>query len=91
VRRNSSLLAKRFAHLQHGPTEIWGDNASCILMSENPSNRERSRHVDARVPFLLDMVRDGSVKLTNAQVCKTSLMPLLRVCLDLHFTSTESS
>ena len=56
-------LLKGFAYLQHGPTEIWEDNASCILMSENPTNRERSRHVDVRVHFLRDMVRDGSVKL----------------------------
>jgi hypothetical protein len=78
VRRSSSLqrasqagqevlylraLLKGFAYLQHGPTEIWGDNAYCILVSENPANRERSRHVDVRVHFLQDMVRDGSVKL----------------------------
>ena len=78
VRRSSSLqrasqagqevlylraLLKGFAYLQHGPTEIWGDNAYCILVSENPANRERSRHVDVRVHFLRDMVRDGSAKL----------------------------
>jgi len=56
-------LLKGFAYLQHGPSEIWEDNASCILMSENPTNRERSRHVDVRVHFLRDMVRDGSVNL----------------------------
>ena len=28
-------LLKGFAYLQRGPTEIWEDNASCILMSEN--------------------------------------------------------
>jgi hypothetical protein len=39
------------------------DNESCILMSENPRNSERSRHVDVRVHFFRDMVRDGSVKL----------------------------
>jgi hypothetical protein len=32
-------------------------------VSENPTNRERSRHVDVRVHFLRHMVRDGSVKL----------------------------
>jgi hypothetical protein len=32
-------------------------------MSDNPKNRERSRHVDVRVHFLRDMVRHGSVKL----------------------------
>ena len=35
-------LLKGFAYLQHCPTEIWEDNVSCILMSENPTNRERS-------------------------------------------------
>jgi hypothetical protein len=54
---------KRIIIIQHGLTEIWEDNASCILMSENPTNRERSRYVDVRVHFLRDMVRDGSVKL----------------------------
>ena len=52
-------LLQEFAYLQHGPTEIW---ESCILMSENPTNRERSRHVDVRVHFFRDMVRDGSVR-----------------------------
>ena len=56
-------LLKGFAYLQYGLTEIWEDIASCILMSESPSNRERSCHVDVRVHFLRDMVRDGSVKL----------------------------
>jgi hypothetical protein len=44
-------LLTGFAYLQHGLTEIWKDNASCILMSENPTNRERSRHVDVRIHF----------------------------------------
>ena len=32
-------------------------------MSENPTNRERSHHVDVRVHLLRDMVRDGAAKL----------------------------
>ena len=56
-------LLKGFSCPQQKPTEIWEDNASCIMMSENPTNRERSRHVDVRVHFLRDMVRDGAVKL----------------------------
>ena len=56
-------LLKGFSCPQTKPTEIWEDNASCIMMSENPTNRERSRHVDVRVHFLRDMVRDGAVKL----------------------------
>ena len=56
-------LLKGLSCPQHQPTELWEDNASCILMSENPTNSERSRHVDVRVHFLRDMVRDGAVKL----------------------------
>eukprot|EP00286_Rhodomonas_abbreviata_P023384 CAMPEP_0181307058 /NCGR_PEP_ID=MMETSP1101-20121128/10653_1 /TAXON_ID=46948 /ORGANISM="Rhodomonas abbreviata, Strain Caron Lab Isolate" /LENGTH=129 /DNA_ID=CAMNT_0023413201 /DNA_START=227 /DNA_END=612 /DNA_ORIENTATION=- len=48
---------------QTHPTRIWEDNASCIAMSENPSNPERSRHIDTRKFFLRDMVRDGWLKL----------------------------
>ena len=55
-------LLQEFTYLQHGPTEIW---ESCILMSENPTNRERSRHVDVRVHFLQDMVQVAFVKLTK--------------------------
>ena len=56
-------LLKGFACPQTRPTELWEDNASCILISENPTNRERSRHVNVRVHFLRDMVRNGDVKL----------------------------
>jgi len=33
------------------------------MMSENPANRERTRHVDTRVHDLRELVRDGHVKL----------------------------
>ncbi len=33
------------------------------MMSENPTNRDRSRHVDVKVHFLRDLLRDGHVKL----------------------------
>ena len=56
-------VLKGFACPQTRPTELWEDNASCILMSENPTNRERSRHVDVRVHFLRYIVQDGAVKL----------------------------
>ena len=48
---------------QRGATEIWEDNASCIMMSENPANSDRTRHVDTRVHYLRELVRDGHVKL----------------------------
>ncbi len=56
-------LFRGFGYTQKDPTEIWEDNASCIMMSENPTNRDRSRHFDVKVHFLRDLVRDGHVKL----------------------------
>jgi hypothetical protein len=58
-------LLKGFGHPQRKPTEIWEDNASCIMMSENLTNRDRSRHVDVKVHYLRDLVRDGHVKLVK--------------------------
>jgi hypothetical protein len=56
-------LLRGFGYTQRGPTEIWEHNVSCIMMSENPTNRDRSRHVDVKVHFLRDLVRDGNVKM----------------------------
>jgi hypothetical protein len=57
-----SLLAG-FDRTQHGPTTVWEDNTACILMSENPVNRERSRHVDVKYHFLRERVHLGEIKL----------------------------
>ena len=46
-----------------GLTCVWEDNAACILMSENPVNRDRSRHVDVKFRFLRERVRAGEIKL----------------------------
>jgi len=42
-------LLRGFNFRQLGAPEIWEDNASCIMMSENPANRKRTRHVDTRI------------------------------------------
>ena len=39
------------------------DNASAIMMSENPVNLERSWHTDTRLYFVRDLVHEGVVKL----------------------------
>ena len=61
-------LLKGFGHPQKKPTEIW-DNSSCIMMSENPTNRDRSRHVDvrsmSRYTISVTRVRDGHLKLVK--------------------------
>ncbi len=59
------VLLRGFGYSQKKPTEIWEDNASCIMMSENPTNRDRSRRVDVKVHYLRDLVRDGHVKLVK--------------------------
>eukprot|EP00961_Rhodomonas_salina_P019697 265218-Rhodomonas_salina.1 len=57
-------LLRDLGHSQGAcPTTIYKDNASCILMSENPVSAERSRHIDTHKYFLGDMVRDGLLKL----------------------------
>ncbi len=50
-----------FVFTQRGLSEISEDNVSCIMLSENPTNRDRSRHVDVKVHFLRNLVRDGHV------------------------------
>jgi hypothetical protein len=45
----ASQAGREVVYLREKPTEIWEDNASCIMMSENPTNRDRSRHVDVKV------------------------------------------
>jgi hypothetical protein len=53
--------------INRGATEMWEDNTSCIMMSENSTNRYRSRHVDVKVHFLRDsdLIRDGHIKLVK--------------------------
>jgi hypothetical protein len=79
-------LLRGFGYPQRGATEIWEDNASCIMMSETPSNRDRSRHVDVKVHFLRDLVRDGChiklVKCCNVLVHRMCLILLPKVYLD---------
>jgi hypothetical protein len=35
------------------------------MMTENPTNRDRSRHVNVKVHVLRDLVRDGHIKLVK--------------------------
>jgi len=55
-------LLRGFGHPKPREDNPWEDNPSCIVMSENPTNRDRSRHVDVKVQFLRDLVRNGHIK-----------------------------
>ena len=56
-------LMKDFGYEQKKPTVTWEDNAATILLSKNPVNRQASRHIDTRVHFLRDLVRDKVMEL----------------------------
>ena len=58
-------LLRSLGYAQKGPTRVYEDNASCIAMSENPVNAERSRHIDTLCYFIRDLVRDGLMKLVK--------------------------
>ena len=65
VKMGICVLCCEALDILKGATEIWEINASFIMMSENPTNRDRSRHVDVKVHFLRELVRDGQIKLVN--------------------------
>jgi len=44
-------------------TVIHCDNQSCIKMSENPVDYDRSKHINVRYNYIRDMVQKGAVKL----------------------------
>lgn len=48
---------------QEEPTILYEDNEGCIAFSQNPGNRERTRHIDIRYHNLRGRVADGTVRL----------------------------
>jgi hypothetical protein len=58
------------------------------MMRENPTNRDRSRHVDVKVHFLRDLVHDGHVKLLKCEgpqnVSDTLTKSLPRTAFEKH-------
>jgi hypothetical protein len=64
-------------------TVIYCDNQSCIKMSENPVDHDRSKHIDTRYHYIRDMVQKGAVQLqylsTDEQIADILTKPLTRV------------
>ena len=64
-------------------TAIHCDNQSCIKLSENPVDHDRSKHIDIRYHYIRDMVQKGAVKLqylsTDEQTTYILTKPLSRV------------
>jgi hypothetical protein len=63
------LLLKEMGYPQPGPTIIWEDNRAAICLSENPTNHNRTKHIDVRHHWLRQLVHDKIVKL---QAIKTT-------------------
>jgi len=59
------LLLKDFGHGLDGPLSIFNDNNAAILLSKNPVNHDRSKHIDIRHHFLRDKVSDNTVELSH--------------------------
>jgi hypothetical protein len=57
-------------------------------MSKNPTNRDRSRHVDVKTHYLRDLVRDGHAKLVkcagNQNVSEVLTKSLTRPAFEKH-------
>ena len=64
AQENSYLraLLSGFDRSPLGPTCVWEENAACIIMSENPVNRDRSRHINVKFHSLHERVRAGEIK-----------------------------
>jgi hypothetical protein len=54
-------LLRGFAYLQHGPTEIWEDNASCILMSEDKKYFTFGRSLEDLPTYSMVLQRSGKI------------------------------
>ena len=65
-------LLEEWGFPQRGPTPIYEDNSACLLMSESPGTRERTKHIDLRVHDLKDKVAAGVVRLV---ACPSADMP----------------
>ena len=68
-------LLSGFDRSPPGPTCEWEDNAACILMSENPFNRDRSRHVDVSFHFSASEYVPAELSYTNVGVPSMSPTP----------------
>ena len=64
-------------------TSIFCDNQSCVKLSENPVFHDRSKHIEIKNHYIMDIVQRGAVKLlyvvTDEQIADVLTKPLARV------------
>ena len=62
---------KGFGAEQDNCTRVFEDNQACIAMLENTVHRERSRYIDVRKYYVLELVEEKVIKL---MLCGTKEM-----------------
>ena len=74
--------------LEMEATAILCDNQSCIKMIENPVFHDKSKHIEIRYHYILDMVQRGAINLqyvsVDEQVADVLTKPLSHVKFE-HF------
>eukprot|EP00961_Rhodomonas_salina_P028480 384427-Rhodomonas_salina.1 len=58
-------MLRGFGYEQQAPTVVWEDNAACIAIANNPVNCKFTRHIDVRLYFVRDLVRDALLTLVK--------------------------
>jgi hypothetical protein len=58
-------ILEKLGHVQGMCTTIYCDSSSTIKLSKNPILHGRSKHINVRFYFLLELTRDGIVELVH--------------------------
>jgi hypothetical protein len=75
------LLTDLFDH-EMDPTTIHCDNQSCVKLSKNPVFHDRSKHIEIKYHYIIDMVQRKTVHVqclpTNEQIADIFTKPLAK-------------
>jgi len=79
-------ILEKLGHVQNNSTIVYCDNSSTIKHAKNPVMYGRSKHIDVRFHFLLELTKEGIVQLhTQEQIANVMTKPLkLDVFVKLH-------
>ena len=58
------MLLEELGFPQDKPTKVLEDNNGCIFMSKNQGQHKKAKHINYRMHFIKDAVKDGEVDLT---------------------------
>eukprot|EP00961_Rhodomonas_salina_P258201 3489836-Rhodomonas_salina.1 len=58
-------MLRGFGYEQRAPTVVWEDNAACIAIANNQVSSKFTRHINVRLYFVRDLVRDEVLTLVK--------------------------